>query len=68
MKGFLRIVGFLEWALGAVSLTVIGTVLSLKELSSKSQVTVLVVLYVFLVVTVIRQFEVNGWFRRSRWS
>ncbi len=68
MKRFLQVVGFLEWSLGTVSLTVIGTILSLKELSGKSQIIVLIVLYVFLVVTVIRQFELNGWFRKSRWS
>lgn len=68
MRRFLQIVGFLEWALRTVSLTVIGTILSLKDLSGNSQITVLIVLYIFLIATVIRQFEVNGWFRRHRWS
>lgn len=65
---FLHIVGFLDWALGTVSLTVIGTILSLKDLSGNSQITVITVLYLFLACTVIRQFDTNGWFRGESWS
>ena len=50
----MRIIYFLEWATGAISLTVIGTILSLKDLNSYSRIVVMVVLYVFLATSVIK--------------
>lgn len=50
----MRVIYFIEWATGAVSLTVIGTILSLKDLSSYSQVVVMIILYAFLISTVIK--------------
>jgi len=64
MKTFLKIVGYIEWILGTVFLTTIGTVLSLKELNGWGQIVLIVTLYVFLIVTTFKQFIDNGWFKR----
>ncbi len=64
MRLFLKMVGYVEWILGTVFLTVIGTVLSLKDLNGWGQYILIITLYVFLVATTFKQFVENGWFKK----
>lgn len=57
MRTFFGVIGYIEWILGTVFLTVIGTILSLKDLSGWSQIVLIVALYVFLIVTTIKRFD-----------
>jgi hypothetical protein len=62
---FLRVVRYVEWALGTITLTFLGVLFSLKELSSYGQVLLITATIIFFVASLIKQFDDAGWFKKS---
>jgi predicted branched-subunit amino acid permease len=63
MKMFLGIVKYVEWVLGTVMFTAIGTILSLKDVKGCGGIVLIVALYIFLIVTTIKWVDEHGWIK-----
>ena len=59
---------YFEWVFGTVLMTAIGVIVSLKELKGGSfgQWALLIGLFIFLVASLIKQFDDAGWFKRYK--
>ena len=60
---FLRGVKWFEWAFGTITLTAIGIILSLKELSGYGQWILIIGTIIFFITSLIKQFDDAGWFK-----
>jgi len=62
----LRLAHWFEWVFGVITMTTITVITALNYLSGFGRLALLVGLFIFLIASVIVQFDNAGWFGHSR--
>ena len=63
---WLRLARWYEWAFGTILLTTIGVIVSLHYLSNFSRWALLLGLLLFLIASLVKQFDDAGWFKQPK--
>ncbi len=63
IRFMIRLAKFFEWAFGTVLMVAITVIVSLEYLDGFGRWVLLVGLFVFLIATLVKQFDDAGWFK-----